>query len=223
MFYRVEFEQYISKAAQFKPRGFARSILRHLWLSWMEVLFPENFAGNTTAGMTNKHSRKSVLGLRQGKRACFTNTASLFCRDPDFFTLNHWSHYWEPSLICIFFVINKCYEEWLNSLCAISFYLRASDCFKTKRWKAIWTHACPIKFLTDLWGYVHTKPGELLIAPTRKPHRTGLLFTHNNGDCNGVKLRRVDFRKWNVTYRIGSVPHFRVVWTGTRTVAEVNK
>ena len=70
MFYRLKFAQYISKAAQFKPRGFARSILRHLWLSWMEVLFSVSFSGNTTAGMTNKHTRKSVLGLRQGKRVC---------------------------------------------------------------------------------------------------------------------------------------------------------
>ena len=30
-------------------------------------------------------------------------------------------------------------------------------------------------------------------------------------------------RKWSVTYWIGCVPHLSVVWTGIRTVAEVNK
>ena len=30
-------------------------------------------------------------------------------------------------------------------------------------------------------------------------------------------------RKWTVTYRISSVPHFGAMWTGIRTVTEVNE
>ena len=49
-------------------------------------------------------------------------------------------------------------------------------------------------------------------APAQKSYRIGLLFTNKNGDLARF-LERSEAaprrsRKWSVSYRIGSVPHF---------------
>lgn len=91
--------------------------------------------------------------------------------------------------------------------------------------------SCGMPLITNVYEYLMAvfRLFQIAFAPTRKQIRIGLLFTDKkrwfrpdfcDGSSEAAPLRS---RKWKVTYRMGSVPHFRAVWSGIRSVAEVNK